>query len=146
MLDSINDIVGEGIKAIPQIVMVMVETNNGSKQLFTMLHDNAHTNISSLFAEERNRDFANDSLTFVRGVIGSYPAAYFSLKEDEINNFVSSLKTMSSEKDYIKLLDNYAVRRTSPDFWSFSDKVHSFYQRTQPIEFGLLDYNRFENR
>ncbi|GAL18322.1 fatty acid cis/trans isomerase [Vibrio maritimus] len=46
----------------------------------------------------------------------------------------------------MKLLDNYAVRRTSKDFWGFSDQVHEFYQRTQPIEFGLLDYNRFENR
>ncbi|MCJ2377198.1 fatty acid cis/trans isomerase [Vibrio sp. ZSDZ34] len=146
LLASINNISGDGLIAVPQIVMVMVKTNNGSQQLFTMLHDNAHTNISSLFAEERNRDFSNDGLSFVRGVIGSYPAAYFSLNEDQIHNFVSSLKNMNNEQDYIKLLDNYAVRRTSPEFWSFSDEVHAFYQRTQPIEFGLLDYNRFENR
>ncbi|MGR5346846.1 fatty acid cis/trans isomerase [Vibrio mediterranei] len=146
LLRTIDLIKGEGLTPIPQIVMLMIETDNGSNQLFTLLHNNAHKNISSLFAEEKNRDFKNDDLTLVRGVIGSYPAAYLKLKESDIQNFVVSLENLKTEDDYIKLLDNYAVRRTSKEFWPFSDQVHEFYKRTQPIEFGLLDYNRFENR
>lgn len=146
LLRSIDHIKGKGLQTVPQIIMVMIEGDNGNQQLFTLLHNNAHINISSLFNEERNRDYNNDDLTFVRGVIGSYPAAYLSLKESEIENFVVALRNINNEDDYIKILDNYAVRRSSPDFWQFSDQVHEFYQRTQPIEFGLLDYNRFENR
>ncbi|GMQ48709.1 fatty acid cis/trans isomerase [Vibrio sp. 10N] len=146
LLRTIDDIKGEGLETVPQIVMVMIEAENGNQQLFTLLHNNAHINISSLFSEEKNRDYKNDDLTFVRGVIGSYPGAYLSLKESDIENFVNALRNIKGEEDYVKLLDNYAVRRSSPDFWQFSDQVHEFYQRTQPIEFGLLDYNRFENR
>lgn len=146
LLQQIDSITGEGLKSVPQIIMVMIETESGNEQLFTLLHNNAHINISSLFSEEANRDYKNDSLTLVRGVIGSYPAAYLTLKEREIRNFVNDLKDIQDEQSYIKLLDNYAVRRSSNEFWGFSDRVHEFYQRTQPIEFGLLDYNRFENR
>lgn len=146
LLRSISDIKGEGLLVMPQIIMMMIESNQGEDQLFTLLHNNAHTNISSLFDEESNRDPANDDLTLVRGVIGSYPAAYLSLKEDQIPQLVQMLKNIRSEEDYIKLLDTFAIRRSSTQFWPFSDRVHSWYKQNQPIEFGLLDYNRFENR
>lgn len=146
LLNSINHIKGEGLLYLPQITMLMIESNSGDDQLFTLLHNNAHTNISSLFDEESNRDPENDDLTLVRGVIGSYPAAYLSLKESEIQTLVDGLKNMRSEEDYVKLLDRFAIRRSSSRFWPFSDRVHRWYQQNQPIEFGLLDYNRFENR
>jgi hypothetical protein len=145
-LRSINDIKGEGLLVIPQIMMMMIESKHGEEQLFTLLHNNAHTNISSLFDEESNRDPANDELTLVRGVIGSYPAAYLSLKEDQIPQLVEMLKNIRTEDDYVKLLDTFAIRRSSEQFWPFSDRVHAWYKENQPIEFGLLDYNRFENR
>lgn len=145
-LASISHIKGEGLRSMPQIIMAMIDTDNGPSQLFTILHKNAHSNISSLFDEENNRDYKNDDLTIVRGVIGSYPAAYLSLKESEIPELVQRLQTLNSEDDYIKLLDRFAVRRSSPRFWPFSDRVHAWYKQHQPIEFGLLDYNRFENR
>ncbi|HAS6346957.1 TPA: 9-hexadecenoic acid cis-trans isomerase [Vibrio vulnificus] len=146
LLDSLNRERGEHLLPIPQITMLMITAENGQEQLYTLLHNNAHINISSLFNEEKNRDPANDNLTIVRGVVGSYPAAFFSLKEEQVKEFVDSLKLIQSEQDYVKLLDKFAVRRSSPEFWAFSDKVHQWYRADQPIEFGLLDYNRFENR
>ncbi|OLQ92126.1 9-hexadecenoic acid cis-trans isomerase [Vibrio panuliri] len=146
LLRQIAQIKGEGLRSIPQIMMLMIDGNNGQSQLFTLLHNNAHTNISSLFDEESNRDYQHDDLTLVRGVIGSYPAAYLSLDENQIPALVNMLKNMRNEQDYVKLLDAFAIRRSNPEFWSFSDKVHQWYRQDQPIEFGLLDYNRFENR
>lgn len=146
LLRSIDDIKGEGLNYVPQIVMLMIESRQGEDQLFTLLHNNAHTNISSLFDEESNRDPQNDDLTLVRGVIGSYPAAYLSLTEDQVPQLVEMLKNIRTETDYVKLLDTFAIRRSSDEFWPFSDRVHAWYQENQPIEFGLLDYNRFENR
>jgi hypothetical protein len=146
LLRSIDSIKGDGLLYVPQIVMMMIRSEQGEDQLFTLLHNNAHTNISSLFDEESNRDPQNDDLTLVRGVIGSYPAAYLSLDEKEIPKLVSMLKNIKTEQDYVKLLDTFAIRRSSEEFWPFSDKVHAWYKENQPIEFGLLDYNRFENR
>lgn len=145
-LRRIDAIQGEGLVHLPQSLMIMVRAPSGQEQLFTLLHNNAHTNISSLFNEESNRDFANDDLTLVRGVIGSYPAAYLSLEESEVDQLVESLEALRTEDDYIKILDQFAIRRSSDEFWPFSDRVHDWYKADQPIEFGLLDYNRFENR
>ncbi|WP_198596886.1 fatty acid cis/trans isomerase, partial [Vibrio sp. 10N.261.52.A1] len=146
LLKQVSLVKGEGLRHVPQLVMIMIEGENGEEQLFTMIHNNAHSNISSLFNEEGNRDYANDDLTLVRGIVGSYPAAYLSLTEKEIPTLVKSLQNLQTEEDYVALLDKFAIRRSSNEFWPFSDRVHRWYQQDQPIEFGLLDYNRFENR
>ncbi len=145
-LQEIGNITGQGLVHVPQLMMMMITSQQGQDQLFTLIHDNAHTNISSLFDEESNRDPKHDDLTLVRGVLGSYPAAYLALNEDQIPALVTQLKQLRTEQDYVRLLDTFAIRRSSADFWAFSDKVHAWYQKNQPIEFGLLDYNRFENR
>lgn len=145
-LQSIDKIKGAGLLPLPQITMLMITSDGGDDQLFTLLRNNAHQNISSLFDEKSNRDPKHDSLTLVRGVIGSYPAAFWSLEESEIPELVKRLKNLKSEQDYIKLLDRFAIRRSSDKFWPFSDRVHAWYKKNQPTEYGLLDYNRFENR
>lgn len=146
LLQQVDSIKGEGLQYVPQLVMMMIKAQSGEEQLFTMIHNNSHTNISSLFNEESNRDYENDDLTLVRGVVGSYPAAFLELDEAQIPQLVSMLQAIETEEDYVALLDKFAVRRSSSDFWPFSDRVHQWYQQNQPIEFGLLDYNRFENR
>ncbi|MBU2899027.1 fatty acid cis/trans isomerase [Vibrio hepatarius] len=145
-LRSIDNLKGKNVVYFPQIVTLLIESNSGQDQVFTLLHNNAHTNISSLFDEENNRDFNNDDFTLVHGIIGSYPAAYLSLAENDIPQLVNMIKKIRSEQDYVKLLDRFAIRRSSNNFWPFSDRVHQWYKENHPIEFGLLDYNRFENR
>lgn len=145
-LRQIDHLRGEGLLPIPQLMMLMIESERGEHQLFTLIHNNAHTNISSLFDEKQNRDPKNDTLTLVRGVVGSYPAVYLKLKENQIPELYQRLADMKSEPDYVALLDRFAVRRSSPEFWPFSDQVHQWYRQDQHIEFGLLDYNRYENR
>ena len=50
------------------------------------------------------------------------------------------------EADYAAFAERCAVRRTAPDFWAFSDGLVDRYRRDQPLQAGILDYNRFENR
>lgn len=146
ILNKIDDIIGFSIDSLPQISMIIVEADDGNKQLFTLLRNNAHKNISSLFNEGKNRTPEKDDLTLVRGVIGSYPAIYLHVKEDEVSQLYQLLSSMKNQEDYTKLLDRFAIRRSSPEFWPFSDLIHQWYKQDQPVEFGLLDYNRFENR
>lgn len=146
ILRKIDDIKGEGLRSVPQLVTVLTTSNSGKDQVFTLIHNNAHRNISSLFDEESNRDLANDDLTFVKGVVGSYPAAFIHLHEKDIADFYQGLSSIKEDQDYVSLLDKYGIRRSDPNFWSFSDKLHQWYENDQPIESGLLDYNRFENR
>ncbi|PMH44544.1 9-hexadecenoic acid cis-trans isomerase [Vibrio sp. 10N.286.49.B3] len=146
LLKQIDKIKGTGLIHVPQNIIMMIKPESGTEQLFTILHNNAHSNISSLFSEDKNRDYQNDDLTIVRGVVGSYPEAFLQVQEKDIAKLVVMLEKLATEQDYIDILDAFAVRRSDSDFWSFSDRVHQWYQNDQPIEAGLLDYNRFENR
>ncbi|MGC9461389.1 fatty acid cis/trans isomerase, partial [Vibrio genomosp. F10] len=146
ILNSVNGITGNGVQFLPEIIMMIVEADTGEDEVFTLLRNAAHTNISSLFNEESNRDFDNDDLTLVKGIVGSYPSAFLLVGEKEVTDLVKMLSTLKTEEDYIKLLDRFAIRRSDSYFWPFSDRLHAWYQKNQPIEFGLLDYNRFENR
>ncbi len=145
-LKQINFVTGAGLEVVPQIITVHVELESGEDKFFTLLHNNAHTNISSLFNEESNREPQYDRLTLVQGIVGSYPAAFLTLEEKDTGLLTRMIRGIDSEEDYVKMLDRFAIRRSSDDFWPFSDKLHQWYKQDQPIEFGLLDYNRFENR
>ena len=115
-------------------------------QYVTILHNNAHLNITSMFGEKKERLADEDTLSIIPGFIGSYPNMFFVVDESELAAFVDAISTLQTEDDYAVLLDAYGVRRTNPDFWSNSDTFHSAYQQLNPLEFGVLDYNRLENR
>jgi Fatty acid cis/trans isomerase (CTI) len=68
------------------------------------------------------------------------------LKPGELSHFAETVSQLNSEKDYEQLLDRYGIRRTNTSFWSFSDWLHRRYKKISPLEAGLMDYNRFENR
>ncbi|MUK67363.1 fatty acid cis/trans isomerase [Aliivibrio fischeri] len=145
-LNSIDRIQGDGLQYLPQIMTVKVVSNKGKSEFFTLLNTSAHKNISSLFNEEGNRIPKLDRLSILYGVVGSYPAAFLEIEESKLPDFVKQLSKVSSEEDYVALLDSYAIRRSSNKFWAYSDELTEWYKMKYPIEAGLLDYNRFENR
>jgi hypothetical protein len=38
------------------------------------------------------------------------------------------------------------VRRTSDQFWDFSDRLHQEHRNMAQVEAGLFDFSRLENR
>mgnify|MGYP000901862489 CR=1 FL=1 len=53
---------------------------------------------------------------------------------------------LGSEEDYRVLADRFAVRRSDPAFWQYSDELQATHLKLAPLTAGLLDYNRLENR
>ncbi|AJR06021.1 9-hexadecenoic acid cis-trans isomerase [Photobacterium gaetbulicola] len=147
-LYQLNRLSGIQASLLPEVTFIMVEPAQSGRQaeLFTLIRNSAHKNISSLFDEESNRLYEQDNVTLVRGLLGSYPRAFWYLQEADLKDAANQINTIQSEEDYRQFLDRYGLRRTSPDFWSFSDKLNELNQRMFPIEAGLLDYNRIENR
>ncbi|WP_299012972.1 fatty acid cis/trans isomerase [uncultured Photobacterium sp.] len=147
-LETIGKLQGKQATLFPELTFIMVEPSNRNvkAQLFTLVRNSAHKNISSLFDEESNRLPENDNVSLVKGLLGSYPGAFWHIPEAQLPQLASQVQAIQSEDDYRELLDKFGVRRTSSDFWSFSDKLNQLYRSNYPIESGLLDYNRIENR
>jgi hypothetical protein len=128
------------------MVVLRVERTSGAPQYFSLLRDTAHANVAHLVREKANLMPADNRLTVVPGVLGAYPNAIYRVREGDLPALESGIRGLAAEADYRALADRFAIRRTSPDFWLASDALHEAYRAGAPLEAGLLDYNRLENR
>ena len=146
-LSRINNMPAKAINLLPQISFVLVEQEDNGHKGYTIIHHNAHFNLSSLLNESGQRAYAEDTVTIVPGFIGDYPDAIWYLNnEQQVNTFSEQLIRLQSETDYAALKDKFGVRRTHPQFWQYSDILHDVAQAYRGVEHGMFDYNRLENR
>jgi len=99
-----------------------------------------------MFGENKYRVPAEDTLSVVTGFLGSYPNALWAVDKSDLRQFVSDLSSLQDEDNYERFMDAYGIRRSNPGFWQQSDAIHSAYKTEAPIEYGLFDFNRLENR
>ncbi len=137
---------GKPVSRLPEMAFLTLERSNGTARHYTLMHNSAHTNISHLFEEEERRVPAEDTLSVLDGFAGAYPNAFYVVAAEELNSFVDAVASLDAEKDYAALMERWGVRRTDPGFWRHSDRLHAAYRQTAPLEAGVLDYNRYENR
>jgi hypothetical protein len=112
----------------------------------TLLNNSAHKNVAEIFFEDRRRLPEEDTMTLVSGVLGAYPNAFWTVEEAQLPELTRRVATLAGEADYSALMDRFGTRRTNPAFWALSDQVHLAMKDRDRVSFGMLDYNRLENR
>ena len=137
---------GVNVSILPELVYLNVQSPSGDDYYYTVLLNRAHSNITTLFAEHSTLLPMQDTLTVSKGFIGSYPAAYWRVKEANLSALVDQVSKLTDEASYAALMDRYGIRRSSPEFWQHSDKVIKAHLADDPLSNGLLDYSRLENR
>ncbi len=137
---------GRPFSFMPEVAFVQVQEEDGTDSVYTIIHNSAYLNNTQLFSEEARRVPVEDYLTVVKGFIGSYPNAFFELPAQQLGDFVDAIVRLQSESDYAELLSRFGVRRSDPAFWQLSDQFHQYYRQIAPVEAGLFDLNRYENR
>jgi len=142
LYEKLQSTQGNPISFLPQTTVILIP-NTG---IFTLVRNNAYSNLTSLFDEAERQIPAEDTVTITRGIISAYPNSFMKVEMKQLDAFISQLQAIASEEDYRTWRDTFAIRRTDPQFWEFSDKIHQLYYVTQPDEAGILDYNRLENR
>ncbi|CAM5193927.1 9-hexadecenoic acid cis-trans isomerase [Alishewanella longhuensis] len=147
LLAELGKLRGKPASLLPELTMIMVNsTDTNTPHLFTLIRNSAHYNVSSLFNESSNRNPDADDTTLVSGLLGSYPDAFWRIPEGELPKLVAQVQQLQTEADYTKLLQQYAIRRSSAEFWAFSDELNRLFMQQYPVEGSWLDYNRLENR
>jgi hypothetical protein len=146
LLKQLAALQGKAISYLPETVFINVSDEYNQAHHFTLLRNSAHSNVSELFKEASRRLPDEDTLTLAPGFLGAYPNAFYSIKARQLPEFISAIKTLNSEAAYAELSARFAIRRTNPRFWAYADTLHANYLKTYPIEAGLFDFNRFENR
>jgi hypothetical protein len=145
--NKLQTLQGKPFSLMPEVAFVAVANANDEISIFTIVHNDAYANNAQIFGEAQRRIPEEDYLTIVKGFIGAYPNVFFQLPDSELSQFVADLEAMRSEDDYAELVSEYGVRRTNlSSFWPLSDKLNAHYLENSPIEAGLFDLNRYENR
>jgi hypothetical protein len=135
---------GRQVQAIPDLMFVHVVTDNDIGDLaYTIIRNKALSNNSKLFKEGRRRRPENDTLTVVKGYVGSYPNAFGRIPIDQIETRIDTFLNISNKLDYYNLSKKHGIQRNSPIFWEESDWHYQKYLKTKPIEAGLFDMYRF---
>ncbi|MCO4786288.1 MAG: fatty acid cis/trans isomerase [Marinomonas atlantica] len=143
---SLQKLQGKSAEFFPELAMLMITRGEKPAELATIIHNRAHSNITSLLNEESTLLPEEDTLIVARGIVGDYPNVLLKMREQDVSSFVESVAHIRSEKDYIKLLNEFGVRRTSREFWATSDEMARLNKAMKPLSSGILDYNRLENR
>jgi hypothetical protein len=144
-LQALAAVRGASLAWLPEATVLRLDGAAGV-QYFSLLRNTAHKNVAHMFKEAQELIPAENTLTVVPGFIGAYPNAIYRVRPEELPAFTAAVAALSSEGDYRKLADRYAVRRTNPGFWAVSDQLMDAYAASAPIEAGVLDYSRLENR
>lgn len=83
---------------------------------------------------------------WANGFVGSYPNVFVRVDQSDLAEFVDRVLALKTQGDYAQLLGRFGVRRTSPNFWVHADKVYEILKRNNPIDAGIFDFSRLENR
>lgn len=137
---------GESLSWATESSVLAVESPGQPTRWFSLLRDTGHNSVSYFLREKAQLRPQENTLTVVPGVLGAYPNAFYRVQARELPAFTEALGRIGSEADYAAFSERFAVRRTDPGFWAFSDALYAAYLREQPLYAGILDYNRLENR
>jgi len=138
---------GSSTQLLPEVSFIQIVGEKNSTPLYvTLIRNTAHLNITSLFRESNEIITAENTVTLTKGLVGTYPNVFMKVRQGQIKQFVAQILAIKTQGDFSKLLDVFGVRRTSPNFWEYSDQIHQALYLDNPIEYGLLDYNRLENQ
>jgi hypothetical protein len=135
---------GKRLKPLPDISFLRVEMGGKEKDVaYTVIRNKALSNISYMFNEDHRRKAENDTLTVVKGYMGSYPNTFTIIPIDQIESAVDEYLTVNDAIDYYNMAKKYMIKRNSPDFWKEADWHYRNFLEQEPIEGGLFDMYRF---
>jgi len=139
---------GEQLSEFPELAYVRVVLDGEEDLNYSLIHNRQWKNVTSFLedASNANRDPSADTLTVLRGLSGSYPNFFFSVQRDEVEQFVSQATSVKTVDDYQLFVARFGLRRTATDFWEQADWFQSRHLAEQPLEAGIFDLNRYENR
>ncbi|HEY6086785.1 MAG TPA: fatty acid cis/trans isomerase [Burkholderiaceae bacterium] len=145
-LQALAAVRGAGLSWLPESALLRVDDATRPARYFSLLRNTGHANVAHLLREDGALLPNENTLTVVPGFIGAYPNAILRATPDQLPAMTTAIAGLTSEADYASFADRFVIRRTSPEFWAASDALHEAYARWSPLESGLFDYSRLENR
>ncbi|NLN13431.1 MAG: peptidylprolyl isomerase [Arcobacter skirrowii] len=126
--------------------LIRIKLNDGSNLVYSMVINRWHDNVALMFKEESRLDPSKDDIDFVEGFVSAYPNMFFVINQDDIPSFFNSLKNFKNSTECVKNISRFAINRANPSFWEHYDWFTKEFEKSNPIEFGLFDLNRYYHK
>ena len=143
-LQKVAQLRGNAVAFLPETILLRVVIRNEPDRIFTLLHNADRSNVSVLLFEQIWRRPERDTLSVVPGIVGAYPNAFWVVHEDDLPRLARDLAAVRDPNGYRALAARVAVPRSSARFWQEGDWALNTYRNLEPIEWGILDYSRYE--
>ncbi|MEM7171767.1 MAG: fatty acid cis/trans isomerase [Pseudomonadota bacterium] len=138
---------GAVLQIFPDLAFLRVRTPEGERDLaYSLIRNRQYKNISSIFQDEANADPNEDTLTVIKGIEGSYPQFFFDIDIAEVERFAELITRIKTREDYEIFVSHFGLRRTNHAIWDLADWFNAEYAREKPIQAGILDLSRYQNR
>ena len=150
-IDQLLRPLGQGTAANVPVIALLPEVSfmriHDGKQrwVYTLVHNRAHSNVAFMFGEDARLQPERDTLTLMRGTLGSYPNFSFDIPLQQLPDFVAALRATRDEAGLGAVAARWGVRRTSPHFWDIMADFRRYVEETDPSQAGLFDINRYQN-
>ncbi len=128
------------------LAYIRIKHANGEETVLSIVLNRWHDNVNAMFAEEERLDPTKDRADFIEGSVGSYPNFFFVVNEKDLPDFFNLLENYKDRPEYIAKLLDYGVARSDIDFWTHYDWFQAHFDRSQPVQSGLYDLNRYYYR
>ena len=146
-LRKLGSVRGAWVARMPEVALLRVRLDDtGERDLvYSLVHNDAHTNVAFMFGEDERRLPEQDTLSVIRGQFGSYPNFFFEVRMAEVAEFVGALTQVSSDSELSGLVESFGVRRTSSRIWETLDWLQQDFRKQSVTEAGLYDLGRYGN-
>jgi hypothetical protein len=146
-LQRIASVRGGFVKLLPEVsfLRVRVGSTGGRDLVYSLVHNDAHSNVAFMFGEEEQRLPEEDTLSVLPGHFGSYPNFFFEIDAADARSFADEMLALRSDADLARFVDRHGIRRTSARYWETVDWLHADLRRRSPREAGLYDLARYQN-
>ena len=129
------------------LAYIRVKMKDGRNIVGTFIVNRWHDNVNALLKEKKRFNSAKDTLDVLEGSVGSYPNAFFVVKEEELPDFFDMVQNFNLEDEtYLNKAKKYAISRSDKDFWKHYDWFQNRFNEDEPRESGLYDLNRYYKR
>jgi hypothetical protein len=127
-------------------MLIRIKMPDGNDFVLSMVVNRWHDNVNSQFREKDTLNPDLDTLDFIPYSVGSYPNSLIVVEYNDLPDFFDLIKNFKYEDKYRKKYEKYFTPRSHKNFWERFDWFQEHFNKSNPVESGLYDLNRYYHK
>jgi hypothetical protein len=128
------------------VLYIRIRNTPQGNRFVSMVINRWHNSVNTIFKESSQLDPSKDTIDFFADSIASYPNYFIDVDFSQLPDLFDMLQNYDGSEPYKAKLNKYGINRTNENFWEVFDAFQENFNKSEPIESGLYDLNRYYNK